>query len=174
MTLSLERVPNLTVMELRKELKTRGEEAKGNKKVLVERLTAALEKEKAAEPPAPKRGRGRPPKKRDEPKKEEPKEEPKPAPPEPAKEEPAVAKETNTTVEEDDNPLSEARMKRRAERFGMPWPRENGEKEAKRAKTGKEPAIAPYTLTDDEIKRREARAKRFAEEKTEEAKEEKK
>ena len=183
MALTIERVPNLTVMELRKELKTRGEEAKGNKKILVERLTAALEKEAAAEPTPPKRGRGRPPKKQREDqtqasKEENIKEEPKMA--EESKTSAATAsdgatanrtakKEVNTIVEADDNPLSDARMKRRAERFGMPWPREengDGEKSTKRQKLAtktKEPSISSYVLTDAEIKQREARAKRFAE-----------
>jgi len=67
--------------------------------------------------------------------------------------------------EEDNNPLSEERMKRRAERFGLPWPREEGAKRAKLSAKGgkkKEKAISAFVLTSDEINQREARAKRFA------------
>lgn len=200
MPLTLERVRTLTVLELRKELKQRGEESKGNKAVLVERLTKLVSAELAeAEAKAPKKRPGRSSKKKSATAAESDKEgatatasgSPSDTPAHEQKEK-DIALEADADAEtaaatangkasadaeaggdaeakseamgtEDDNPLSDERMKRRAERFGIQWPRKGTNGGAKRAKMDKKAAaIAPFTLTADEIKKREERKNRFA------------
>lgn len=159
--LTLEKVKGLTVLDLRKELKKAGLDSKGNKAVLVERLKThvessgdAKEEEKPEEKPEEKAAEDKEEKVGEKKDEKDDKED--------AKKDEG---DNNDNDENDSNPLSEARMKRRAERFGLPWPREEGTKRQKlsaKGKKAKEPAIAAFVLTSDEINQREARAKRFA------------
>lgn len=164
--LTVEKVGSLTVLDLRKELKKAGLDSKGNKAVLVERLKGHVETAGADTNGADTNGNG------ESVKPEEKKAEPEVAAAVP--EVPAAAEKegdgekkdgegTADTDKQEDNPLSEERMKRRAERFGLPWPREEGAKRPKLSgnKKTKENAISAFVLTSDEISQREARAKRF-------------
>lgn len=165
--LTADKVGSLTVLVLREELKKAGLDSRGNKAALVERLKGHVEstgdtgdtvnekeEEKKAEPVA---AAVVPAAADVEKKAEEPKE--------------AGNTEKKETDKEDNNPLSEERMKRRAERFGLPWPREEGAKRPKLSAKGgikkKENAISAFVLTSEEINQREARAKRFASSTTE-------
>lgn len=186
-------VPYMTVVALRKELRARGQEARGNKAALVDRLTTLLSQEEpASSPKAPQSplAESRSPaapvvdkqirKDTSQPK---PRAAARPRSPQPAREsepKPAAAGDADSVsaapVDADDHPLSEERMRRRAKRFGMPWPpvekdstagasgAKGATRNAKRqSRSGrkKEPAIGGLDASDDEMARRAKRAKRF-------------
>ena len=138
------------MLDLRKELKKAGLDSKGNKAVLVERLKGHVET--AGSGGADTNGNG------ETVKEEEKKVEPTVAAEVPVEKEvpeKAAEKDGEGATEKpvdtaEDNPLSEERMKKRAQRFGLPWPREEGAKRPKLSAVAKKnKAISAFELTSE-------------------------
>lgn len=183
-SMNIASVPYMKIVALRKELRARGQEARGNKAALVDRLTTLLSKDESIVTQSPARLSTVEDKRKPQP---EPFVEESEdvlsntRPSSPKYEEKIESAPTDSILstksavvtivaQEPEHPLSEKRMRKRAERFGLSWPRpgkasfkESGKRQANATSKNcvDRDANIGDSLSEEETERRAKRARRF-------------